>query len=433
MSKDENDHIKPEISALEQENQALHARIERLERALNQRQKTRKRMARTLTGIMFGRPLRDSVSQLVDELSLRQINKETIKDVVYSFLKRISRVGMIWFVVALGPIMLALLQTYYLKKQNEKLDTQNRRIEQQTFLQEAERRSSLIFLFDNVLDKMDEELRGKTRQEERILSPQLIGRIVALSIALKPYRFLEGDTITPSPTSPERGQLLMGLVISKLNKTTYDQIFAAADFSYATLRNINLNDAYMRYARLQHAVLEDVSLVGADLSYSDLTGAQMYRVSAYLKSGRARGACFDFARFTEARIESCDFSGSSFKSGSFARAHIRQTYLEDALFTNTEFSISGMDSVWFRGAQFNESVFISHPSADKAPANPALVITKALFDSSSFESLRQWYHTSAPTLEKNKPLYRIRRDTPYIDEKGVPFVILDSLILYPVR
>ena len=74
-------------------------------------------------------------------------------------------------------------------RSNDLLQTQNQLIKEQTKLIEAERRSSLIFLMGNIMDKVDDELKNNKKSRE--LSPQLIGRIAALSHSLKPYYFLK--------------------------------------------------------------------------------------------------------------------------------------------------------------------------------------------------------------------------------------------------
>jgi len=152
------------------------------------------------------------------------VSSETLGDVSTHILWRLTRIGLFAIMAALIPISILLVQTYILSKQNEKLEYQNKRIEQQTFLQEAERRSSLVFLFNNVLDKIDQELKDQKGITDTLSEP-LIGRITALSKALKPYRYLDGDEIIEKPISPERGQLLISLIGCNLDSLTYRKSF----------------------------------------------------------------------------------------------------------------------------------------------------------------------------------------------------------------
>ncbi len=110
---------------------------------------------------------------------------ETTANFIGHLVYRFTRLGVIGLVLALIPITLLYQQNRLLSKQNERLD-------QQTYLQEAERRSSLVFLFSNVMDAIDRELKDDYNDDGlRNLSPQLVGRIIALSTRLKPYRYLD--------------------------------------------------------------------------------------------------------------------------------------------------------------------------------------------------------------------------------------------------
>lgn len=92
----------------------------------------------------------------------------------------------------LGTVLL-YNQNKLLVQQNGLLHNQNFRLEQQTYLQEADRISSLIFLMGNLLDAIDEELKTDIgRRGVGDLSPQIVGRVVALSKSLRPYRYLSG-------------------------------------------------------------------------------------------------------------------------------------------------------------------------------------------------------------------------------------------------
>lgn len=418
------------IARLEAENRALAEKLARYERKSELLKTTRRKLAKSAARFFTGRPLRDSVSRLVDEAFQYQLEKETVKDVVYAALHRLTRVGLVSLLLAMVPLSLALLQTYYLKKQNEKFDYQNRRIEQQTFLQEAERRSSLVFLFDNVLDKIDEELKGKTNPPERRLSPQLIGRIVALSIALKPYRFLDGDSMSLKPVSPERGQLLMGLIISDLSRSTYEQIFSAADFSYATLENISLDGKDLRNINLSHATLENVTMVGADLSNANFNEAELRNVRAFLSGKKNRGARFDFVQFKDSRIDGADFGFCSFKQTNFTKATLRNVFFQDAFFSDVEWSGVLADSLDFKRAKLLKSNF---KLAVHSNALQVSNFAEAMMDTATLHALQGLKGTRSLDIMLESPNYIIHRDTPYIDEQGHPYIVADSVTIYPVK
>ncbi|HMX39511.1 MAG TPA: hypothetical protein PKD78_04255, partial [Saprospiraceae bacterium] len=134
--------------------------------------------------------------------------------------------------VALGGMLGTVLlynQNKLLTQQNELVRQQNKRLDQQTYLQEAERRSSLIFLMGNILDALNQELRADIGAPGvRDLSPQLIGRVIALSNSLRPYRYLGTDSLVTRELSPERGHLLLSIISSQIDPGSLRRIYRAS-------------------------------------------------------------------------------------------------------------------------------------------------------------------------------------------------------------
>ena len=416
---------------LEAENRHLRERLEALEKELTMRRyRSRVGLLRFFVQTYATKPLYGSVSKLVDQLADRKVERDTVKDVLYATLRRLTRVGFLTMTIALAPLVMALLQTYYLKKQNEKLDVQNKRIEQQTYLQEAERRSSLVFLFDNIMNKIDEELRSNP--EQRDLSPQLIGRIVALTKALKPYRYLEGDTITTRMTSPERGQVLLSLIASRLSHNTCDQIFLLADFSYATLQNVNLDGTYLRNINLSNALLQSVSLTGADLSHANFDGAEITDAHVQWAGMRAKAAFFDFANFHNVRIADSDFGGCSFEYANFSEAALDKVAFRRAYFNQSKFErVSGSD-LDFGEALLLKTVF-SLKESSKGKQQPEIKFDDIQTDTASFNQIRLLPLKQLPELDLGQREFRIILDSFYIDGRRKPFVVADSVELFRVK
>lgn len=140
--------------------------------------------------------------------------------------------------------------------QNVLLDTQNYRLNLQNNLIEAERRGALVILMSNIMDQMNEEIKQQkldTTFNDSLgysLSDPLIGRIAALSQGFLPYRYLDGDTLTEKVVSPERGQLLLSLVKSRLDSSTYQKIYRSTTFSHAYLERADLSEADLSDADL---------------------------------------------------------------------------------------------------------------------------------------------------------------------------------------
>ena len=416
---------------LEAENRHLRERLEALEKELTMRRyRSRVGLLRFFVQTYATKPLYGSVSKLVDQLADRKVERDTVKDVLYATLRRLTRVGFLTMTIALAPLVMALLQTYYLKKQNEKLDVQNKRIEQQTYLQEAERRSSLVFLFDNIMNKIDEELRSNP--EQRDLSPQLIGRIVALTKALKPYRYLEGDTITTRMTSPERGQVLLSLIASRLSHNTCDQIFLLADFSYATLQNVNLDGTYLRNINLSNALLQSVSLTGADLSHANFDGAEITDAHVQWAGMRAKAAFFDFANFHKAHLVDSDFGGSYLDFANFTGAWLHNVTFQRAFLNQTKFDQVTADTLDFSEATFFKAGFAQ--IAASAPDAPLVIkLSGVQLDTATYSQISRLPLPVRPALDTAQRQLRINRDTFYVEGKTKPIVVIDSIELFGLK
>ena len=213
------------------------------------------------------------------------------------------------FAGLLGTVLL-FNQNKLLSRQNELLHRQNYRLDQQTYLQEAGRRSSLIFLMGNLLDAIDRELKADVgRPGVRDLSPQIIGQIVALSNSLRPYRYLENDSLIDREISPERGQLLLSLVNSEIDNGSLGRIFLAADFSSAELGGALLAGEYLGGVNLREANLSKADLNGANLAGADLNRADLS--SAFLVGTLLTKANLSETDLRETIIEQTDFRGAS--------------------------------------------------------------------------------------------------------------------------
>lgn len=209
------------------------------------------------------------------------------------------------FVVFGGIIgsYLLFVQNEKIDNQNELIQKQNQRLDQQTYLQEADRRSSLVFLFSNIMDAIDRELRDDVEEKGvRDLSPQLIGRIISLSQRLKPYQYLEGDTLIGKPLSPERGQLFNNLLYAQLDTNTQDQLFYSCTFDYMEYNNTGFREFDFVYVRASHASLYKNTFSQMYFYKTDLGGADLRNttfrqysifVDNYLDGANMSGVIFD--------------------------------------------------------------------------------------------------------------------------------------------
>lgn len=210
--------------------------------------------------------------------------------------------------------------------QNHLLITQNRQLEIETQLSESNRRSSLVFLMSNILDKVDQEIKDNKMYQDSLkknpktkfkLSSQLEGRIIALSKALRPYLFLEGKELNPSPYSPERGQLLTALVESKVEMQNIIErgCFEDADLSHLDITGANLINIQLIAANLQFANLPKLNLKGADLTGTNLEFAN-------LRGANLKEVFFSLTKFASTDLRGANLKNAFFPSGSSLRSTI---------------------------------------------------------------------------------------------------------------
>ncbi len=320
-----NDEIKSLLRQLELENLRLKAELEARKAGQKVSSNLGSLFTKSTTRLLAGHRLKRSVRQLLDELPGGNVSRDTISDVMVHLIYRLTRIGMFAIIAAMGPLLIMVVQTYILNRQNDKLEIQNlllgkqnQRLDQQINLEEGNRRSSLIFFMSNIMDKIDDEMKGNP---ERSLSAPLIGRIVSLSQALRPYRYLENDELTDRQLSPERGQLLFSLINSNLDQGTYDKIFARANFNYADLQEANFTDAYLKGAKLSHSYFYKANFNRANLEGADLS--QAYLEEATFKNTSMNGVNLAGANLRRSRME-----GISLAGGNLEQADLRQIYLD---------------------------------------------------------------------------------------------------------
>ncbi|MFN0215990.1 MAG: pentapeptide repeat-containing protein [Saprospiraceae bacterium] len=254
--------------------------------------------------------------------------------------------------------MLLYNQNKLLTQQNLLLQNQNYRLDQQTYLQEADRRSSLIFLMGNLLDAMDRELKSDVGQPGvRDLSPQIIGRVVALSKSLRPYRYLESDSLVAQELSPERGQLLLSIVNSQIDNSSLRRIFQFSDFSYADLQGSVFSGEYLSGINLSHANLRNATLDETDLSRADLSGADLS--DAVLARGNLQEARFRQSNLTNAYFESANLKQANFYGANMRDANLAGTLLQQTHFTKADLTKANLFGASVLRTGFNQAVLDS--------------------------------------------------------------------------
>jgi uncharacterized protein YjbI with pentapeptide repeats len=229
-----------------------------------------------------------------------------------------------------------------LRNQNEKVDQQtdlltdqNRKLDLQTVTAEAQRRAGLaaeLFSILQAVSLIQAETTEPSDRNSAQIPRGLKSRIVAFSRAATAYRIIEvpegieSDSplvprLADRARSPERGQLLVGLVLAGIDIS----IIEGADFSSADLRA----------ALLRGSHLPDTRLFSADLTRADLTRADL--TGAILKGADLTGANLNGANLTNADLRGVNLTGAN-----LADANLTNAELIDANLTNANLTIANL-------------------------------------------------------------------------------------------
>lgn len=228
------------------------------------------------------------------------------------------------------------------------LNRQSERISELTVITESLRKSNQFYLMNNVLNKVDDELKNNP---SRKLTPETIARIAALCNGFKPYKTLEGDTISSRELSPERGQLLIALCLLKLDTSTFNAIKSKASFAKADLRGADLQNA-----DLSKIDLNESDLSFANLKHSDLDHANLIRVQCI--ETRFDSANLSFVMMRNSTINNTYFNGAILANGNFKGCNFQNAQFIAANLNNTNFQWTKMQGSILRNATLIGADFI---------------------------------------------------------------------------
>ena len=176
--------------------------------------------------------------------------------------------------VSLAIFVVTYMQVERLDNQNSLLNKQNDKIDIQSNLLEAERRSSVHLLTD-LYEKIGEEIKSQEKDSNLILSQPIISQIVSTSHYLRPYRYLEGDTLTSFVASPEKGQLFIYLTSLGLNSMMLSSIIKMSNFDNMLVENYNFDNLYLNNVQFDNLILNTVSFENSKLDHVSFENAKM--------------------------------------------------------------------------------------------------------------------------------------------------------------
>jgi uncharacterized protein YjbI with pentapeptide repeats len=319
-----------EVEELKKENKKLKESLQKIENKRVAKINKKKRTFSFIGSLIAGKSLKDSIYDSINEFNQqRKVSLDTTSNLAASLIKRLTRIGVIALLIALLPTSLMIYQNNLLKKQNKK-------IQDQTYLSEASRRSAQMFIMGDVLSDINTE----RTQGSKTLSGTLTGRIVSLSRAMKPYRYLLKDELIPETISPERGQLLITLCKSDLNTSYFvDEILQESDFTKSELMNANLKNATLREINLNGSNLENSYLVNVDLR------------RASLKTTNLNNADLEDADLRNANLQNAILKGAYLYDTKLYGANLTNVTLDSAKVNRVDWLLYIKDKLKLKGAK----------------------------------------------------------------------------------
>ena len=346
--------LEERLSQLEEENLKLKEQLDRQENKKKNRRKIGWNFLKRSSGMILGAQLKKSIEKFLDEIAEQQrVSRETLSDLLSSIIIRLTRVGFLLILTAILPSILLIFQTYYLGKQNtlitgqsEMFKQQNKRLDQQTYLQEADRRGQTLLIMDNMLKEINTDV---SRSSANAIDDATAGRLISLSKMLKPYKYLENDSLIARVTSPERGYLLVSLLETGINLNTSTRsrsngrLIERLDFTYAELRNLSLKGADLIQIDLANADLRNSSFNGTDFEKANLQNAWLHETNltyasfkeANLEQAILQNAILDYANLQNANLSSADLRNVSLLktkvlAADLTNARVNETFERDA-------------------------------------------------------------------------------------------------------
>lgn len=293
-----------------------------------------------LYSVIIGSGLKQSI-----EVFLSQLPKPTVEanaNLISNLVIRLTRISIIAFFVAFMPTVLLYLQNQKIDRQNELFLDQNKRLVQQTYLQEAERRSSVNFLVSSVLDGINDELK-LSNNKERKLSDELIGRIASLSFAMKPYHYLKRDALTKKELSPERGQLMITLLNSNINKGTMNKIFGKSNFTNADMDEVPFSGFDLSSYTIFNVSLREAKIIDCNIIGTEFAGCDMELSTIALKN--------DYTNFMSCNLKEAKFKGSYERNKThghiLSKANLDSTVFQSVSLSNFYFGEQDISTVFF--------------------------------------------------------------------------------------
>ena len=329
-----------EIKKLEEENKFLKEELERINKNKARKRNVFTKIKTISKRIVLGTNLSTSHQDLINEISLQKVKRNTLARFGVSILHRFTRISLIGVFFAIVSLSFVLLQVLLLRQQNKYINVQNKYIHSQTelfsnqnYLAEAARRSNMLISMNDLFQTIQNELENN---KERKLSSETVGRIISLSQILKPYKFLDSDNMTITELSPERAYLLIFLIEARLAKSTYHEIFISSNFEKSDLRNIVFREAYLAGANLKNSDFTNSTIYKSDFFRAKLDSCKLININR--GNNISGNGNYNLSLNDLTAIEVGDFSHASLRGSTVKNCDLNSGYFWGTIFYGSRIS-----------------------------------------------------------------------------------------------
>jgi uncharacterized protein YjbI with pentapeptide repeats len=341
----------------------------------------------------------------------------------------------VWILVSIFIVFGGLVSSFLIYKQNKLLRNQtqfqNQRMRDQSELIESTRKSNMVMLMNDILDKVDEDLKNNSN---RTLGNQTIASIVeAFNYSFEPYRYWEGDSLSQKKLSPEKGQLLLALCNRNIDSSSFRKIKVNASFNGADLRKakmmgVDLSGADLKGADLKDAELSDINLSRADLRGANLGGADLN--GAILSKVDLRRADLSWADVNDAQLDSANLNGADLSNvqlmkSDLRKATFRAAKLDGALLNEANLESGNLIDASLKKANLTR-INLTNADVNRSNFNEAIMTEAELnkllnVDKDWFKKLNEWHIKGVDQIQKK---YKVVQ---YIVIENIPWYHLEKI------
>lgn len=298
-----------------------------------------------------------------------QIQKTPIKE-------EISSEKTLWDVLELGsrllvPVLIFLFGLWFQQREKERIDQQNKlesQIARDNLAEEA---------IQSYLNNMSKLLLDKELKEELFSYVELkliiSEKLKQIMYARDELNFLEPDNSTKDLARTQTITILRRLENdskrqSRILSFLYDTELYGFIFKGSSMARINLSEAYLSNAKLQHAFLAEANLERASLYDANLE-------YACLRSANLQNSVLDKTNFQHAHLHGADLQHARLIKANLQHAYLHGADLQHAILDDVNLQNATLTLCRFQHTRFHSSV--DFKGADLSKAN----LCQAVFES----------------------------------------------------